>query len=357
MTHARFTTRRPADRFRVALDDAHELPLVRFLAEVAERGLPYVAHDRFAGAIDPAALGAEGDVVVVRAQARGETLEAFVRLDVATLALVDVGWGQVRVEVAAGDLAHARAAVGRLRERFARPEPPPSTVELAFWRRGARGEAVMRSRTVSSPAWDDLAANYAAGVRSELARLVALDAPGRGRLLVWRGPPGTGKTWAMRALAGAWRSWASLHVVLDPFALFGHDPGYLLDVLAYDEDDEDRWRVLEDAGELLRADAAGLGPLLNLTDGLLGEGTRTLVLVTTNEPVGALHPAVRRAGRCLSDLEFGPLAADEANAWLAARDVAATVSGPTPLTDLFALAGGDDGTEPAPVPVRRVGFV
>jgi hypothetical protein len=54
--------------------------------------------------------------------------------------------------------------------------------------------------------------------------------------------------------------------------------------------------VLEDAGQLLAADARvaigqGLSRLLNLTDGLLGAGLGTSVLVTR------LHPAVVRPGR------------------------------------------------------------
>ena len=46
----------------------------------------------------------------------------------------------------------------------------------------------------------------------------------------------------------------------------------------------------------IRADArqeagASLGRLLNLTDGILGHGLRVLLLITTNEPMRALHPA------------------------------------------------------------------
>jgi hypothetical protein len=106
--------------------------------------------------------------------------------------------------------------------------------------------------------------------------------------------------------------------VLDPAALFAGPPDYLLDVLAW-EADEDRWRliVLEDAGELLGGEhGSALAPLLNLTDGVLGQGTSSLVLVTTNDPPARLRPAVRRPGRCLIDLEFVPFPPTEANAWL-----------------------------------------
>jgi len=104
--------------------------------------------------------------------------------------------------------------------------------------------------------------------------------------------------------------------------------------------------VLEDAGELLAADAravAGqaLSRLLNLTDGLLGAGMRTLVLVTTNEPLRRLHPAVVRPGRTWAEVEFGALSAGEANAWLADHghgDLSADRD--MTLAELFALSTG-----------------
>ena len=114
-----------------------------------------------------------------------------------------------------------------------------------------------------------------------------------------------------------------------------------------DAEARERWRllVLEDAGELVCTDARGsaaLAPLLSLTDGLLGQGTRTLVLVTTNEPIGRLHPAVRRPGRCLSDLEFGALSADEAPAWLDRVGTAREVTHPLTVSELYALGGGGE---------------
>lgn len=130
---------------------------------------------------------------------------------------------------------------------------------------------------------------------------------------------------------------------MDPEELFGHGGAYMLDVLTWGGDSEEgRWRlvILEDAGELIAADAravAGqaLSRLLNVTDGLLGQGTRTLVLITTNEPVKRLHPATRRAGRCLADLEFSPFPVVEANAWLAGRGHDRRVEKPAPLAELY----------------------
>ena len=56
--------------------------------------------------------------------------------------------------------------------------------------------------------------------------------------------------------------------------------------------------------------------LLNLSDGILGYGLRALLLITTNEPMRGLNPAVVRPGRCLADVQFRRFSHREALAWL-----------------------------------------
>lgn len=114
--------------------------------------------------------------------------------------------------------------------------------------------------------------------------------------------------------------------MIDPETLFA-DPRYLMELVIGDEDEEDesaaRWRLLllEDCDELIGGDAKrssgqALSRLLNLTDGLIGQGRHVLVAITTNEDLGALHPAAIRPGRCLAQIEVGPFPAAEAAAWL-----------------------------------------
>lgn len=65
-----------------------------------------------------------------------------------------------------------------------------------------------------------------------------------------------------------------------------------------------------------------------------------IVLVTTNEPLRKLHPAVARTGRCLAEVEFAPLSVGEANAWLAGRRSSLSVTSPKAIGELYALLDG-----------------
>lgn len=155
----------------------------------------------------------------------------------------------------------------------------------------------------------------------------------------------------LRALAWEWREWCDLHYVTDPEEFFG-SADYMLDVLL-DDDEQERWRllVLEDTGELLTADAKertgqGLSRFLNVVEGIVGQGLRVLVLVTTHEPLKRLHPAVSRPGRCLACVEFVPFRAEEATGWLEARGVTDGADPPATLAGLYAvLAGGSSQAE------------
>jgi hypothetical protein len=342
----------PALRVRVSARDvtdelyANEVLAARFLARMERDALRHVASRTF-----PRKDAAFGDLrglgEVELTWTAGEEQDAFVVLrEGGVPALLVAARGTCEAVVAAEDPAVARAALGAL-ECALRDDPPPDgRVPLRFWAIGQDGGDVQR-RAVEAPRWDDIAGNYPAAARAGMAALVAATKPMGGSMVLWHGPPGTGKTHALQALARAWEPWCTTHYVTDPEALL-QGTAYLMDVATRPLDsDAAPWRliVLEDAGELMAADARsdvgqGLSRVLNLTDGLLGQGLRCILLVTTNEPLGRLHPAVRRPGRCWAEIAFGAFAAAEAAAWLALRGIDREPTGPLTLAELFAVAEG-----------------
>jgi hypothetical protein len=361
---------------------AHDLPRALFVREVLGRGRCVVASARAEREGEELALA---DVEVLgeslQASVDGRGLrEALLRTGDADPVLLRRDGGAFEVSVAAAAAGHAcemaesLAAAIRVERR-----PRDTRVPVAFWA-GGTGDGLFggpeaRWRRLALPRFAEIEDNYPAVVRAGLAELYA-ESSGEGlpgRLALWHGPPGTGKTWALRALGREWSGWCDLHYVTDPERLLGGDTAYMLAALAgrsdpepSDDDEEEaelgrgpaeRWRllVLEDAGELLGVAAPaevgrGFARLLNIADGLLGQGTRALILVTTNEPLGKLHPAALRPGRAMATLEFTPMGAAEASAWLAERGLEREVGSPKTIAELHAmLAGRASGVARKPV--------
>jgi hypothetical protein len=370
--------------------ELHETTNALFTTWVVERGLKESKADSWATAAQ--SLEPLGDPVH-RASGSGHEAALFERDG--TLLHVGLASGWIHVQAAAQELARVEAVIAELKRLFAPPDPTSTqTVPVTFWTYGPQGP-MASSRSISVPQWSDIEANYPAGTRGQLDELMTRFEPAHGgQLVLWHGRVGTGKTFALRALAWEWRNWCELHYIVDPDSFFGQHADYLMSVLTqpgyaefadprfgpmmgtgyggiampaveFGEEGEDgegrekAWRllVLEDTGELLTPDAKavigqGLSRFLNVVDGLIGQGLRVLVLVTTNEELRTLHPAVARPGRCAANVEFVPLSVEEASIWLARNEVDATVSRPTTLASLYALA---DGLSPG-AGLRTTGF-
>lgn len=249
--------------------------------------------------------------------------------------------------------------------------------EIAFWSMTGHGPQA-RYRKLSAPAWDDVRHNYSERPAKALGGLMGIKPVDiTGRLLIWNGPPGTGKTSAIRTLLNEWGGWCESHYLLDPETFFD-SANYMMAVAlgnengspsVYSDDSKRRrreWKlvVVEDADEFLTRDAKdrsgqGMARLLNITDGLPGQGMNLLVLITTNEDVGRLHPAILRPGRCLSHIEFPNLTADESRDWLrlqGAEGWGLVPSEGMSLAELYARVS-NVGALSSMEPDRALGFV
>jgi SpoVK/Ycf46/Vps4 family AAA+-type ATPase len=214
------------------------------------------------------------------------------------------------VWVSNDDAPAAQVLVEEIKQRMPK-EKRSDRVRVTFTDANAR----QRSLKIDARPWAEVRELYGAAVKDAMDALVE-HRPKVGearRLILWHGPAGTGKTSAIRALLRAW-TWADPVVVTDPESLLSN--GKYLQRTLLEEQDDNRWQlvILEDAESLLRqrTGSDAISRLLNLCDGLLGQGLRCMFLLTTNTSLGDINSAVVRPGRCLANVEFGPLSAAEA---------------------------------------------
>lgn len=222
----------------------------------------------------------------------------------------------------------------------------PKIVRVAFSYLDNSGDASITSRDIICPSWEEIKPNYPELGEHVESILNAKSPEDLGKFIFWHGKPGTGKSYLIRSLMREWKKDVDFIYVIDPERFF-NDGGYMKEILVsnirnYAEDMEAtgpeseydtadgiveqretplKLFIIEDGLSFLlrqsrERETGAMSRLLNLTDGILGQGLRLLFLVTSNEDEEDIDPAFLRKGRCLQRLEFKPLTYDQAVKWV-----------------------------------------
>lgn len=283
--------------------------------------------------------------------------------EVAALFEVETGNGKAAVKIESWGDEFGLLASGQTREAASaaldavkalipeRAYDTAETVAVNFWSFDPMQGGTRYVRDMDRLPWENVARNYPTVVRSQLEPIVSLtDGPVNGRLFVFHGPAGSGKSRLMQTLGSEWSAWCRIDYIVDADAFFAN-ASYMTKVMLGGRG-EDRWRlvVVEDCDEFIDTHAKaktgqGSARLLNICDGLVGQGLKVMVLASTNVHAARFSKAVVRPGRCAAQVEFPAFPAVEANEWAAAEGLDATFDKPTTLAQLYALKAGVKLTE------------
>ena len=204
------------------------------------------------------------------------------------------------------------------------PTPIDTTTQtaVAFRMLGSQGISET-TRPIERIDWESSTHNYPEEIQPTLQALVEMEGtPRSGKAIVFHGEPGTGKSTMLRQLADAWKDWADFVYIVDHGTFFTNKE-YMFETVVKQRVTDGRVKIyiVEDASQFLgkhstETHESGVGALLNMTDGLLGQGLDFMFILTSNLPIGEMNEALTRPGRMFTQVEFRPLNSKEARAWL-----------------------------------------
>ncbi len=173
-------------------------------------------------------------------------------------------------------------------------------------------------------------------------------------LHLFHGIPGTGKSTYIRQLIAKQRKEV---IFLSPSIAASLDSPNFTKLLL---DNVNTILVVEDAEELIISRESGrnssVAMLLNITDGILGEGLGIQVIATFNTPLGNIDKALLRKGRLLSIYEFKALELTKARSLM--QEIGKDpnrLNRPTALADIYHYDENDASTQD--VRKNTIGFL
>lgn len=141
--------------------------------------------------------------------------------------------------------------------------------------------------------------------------LKSLNTKDKSGLYLFHGNPGTGKSTYIRYLINRLKKKV---IFLTAQAAGSMDSPSFMNIIV---SNPNAVFIIEDAEELIasreRGNHSAISALLNLTDGILGEGLGIQFICTFNTHIGNIDKALMRKGRLIAMYDFKPLAADKAS--------------------------------------------
>ena len=217
-------------------------------------------------------------------------------------------------------------------------------VPVTFWFHTKDG-AKSYIKNIEVLTWNSIKENYSPSIIPLLDSLVqAKLANTNGNLILLHGSVGLGKTFFIRSLLQEWKNQIQGNYIIDPDSLFNQSD-FLVSILKEELANANKFKllILEDTGEMLTKDAKqimgqALARILNTADGILGQGSKVKILISTNEEITSLNAAVSRPGRCLAKIQFPKFTNAEAREWLDKKEfIGEFKEGQTSISELYDL--------------------